>query len=387
MDSIIIDGKVHIRTPRTEDVLSGRGGGINNHQGNKVYRSIVKSRKGEYNLSNCKTQKHVIAKEVIQKLKSEPISARFLKKADEHNGNLWVENDEEEVVKKVAQALREGAKAYKEAEQNSQGGARSSSKTNKKRKKKASKPAAKKAAKTGVAINMNAAETMYAKGVEIEASLSEVSDYKSENFHLPTNDHVQELSENLEKAIKDGTPPLASLDDPPHNHIPFLSLDGSQPPGTKDVLPPFVDPFRDEACVSTEFPDALHFYEMCSVPDQLPLSNPVADQRNLFHNANAQPAALEHHEICSVPDQSTENDNESTDYEGCGHSSGYDRNRDLNRKLSVPSLSGFLSVPSLSRWYNMLMGWEDDGSQYYNEHDSRVNGAVGDDYVPETRGE
>lgn len=45
-----------IRTPNPQDVLSGRGGGINSHEGNKVFRQWVNERKSDYNLAQNKKE-------------------------------------------------------------------------------------------------------------------------------------------------------------------------------------------------------------------------------------------------------------------------------------------------------------------------------------------
>lgn len=385
---VIFNGVLHIRIPQKQDVLSGRGGGINNHPGNKAYREIVDTLKPEYNLGRKpKDQKNGVAQEVVRQIKNLPIPGRFLKKANKINGDWWVETDKNDVLKKVTQALREGAKAYKEAEQNSQGDPQSSPKTTKKRKKKASSAAAKKAARS------LASESKQAKtGVTISEDTSSMDDetetrvlslplgYQPEQYLLPSNDNsttqqrnLQELKENVEKAIKDGTPPLASVDEPLHN-LPPLSLGESQSPHVRlrrnnslylgndsanDISLPFCDPFQNEdhlyypqmavsannssgqmsisptgeryiLCNNGDAnakPATLTDHEICPVHDQLSFPDPVADQANLLYNLNANAnnennepsAALSRHEICSVPDQFSENDDESMGCEGCGN--------------------------------------------------------------------
>ena len=100
-----------IRTPHEHDVLSGRGGGINAHLGNVQFREWVKVRKNDYNLAPSKIEKSRVAQEVIDLVRNQKPSGRFLQKdpTGGATGGWWIEIDEERVMAKTSQALREGA--------------------------------------------------------------------------------------------------------------------------------------------------------------------------------------------------------------------------------------------------------------------------------------
>jgi hypothetical protein len=102
---------LRIRAPHKHDVLSGRGGGINMHPGNKVFREWVADRKEEYNLAPNKHEKTRIAMEVIERVTAQNPPGRFLIR-DPTSGSSqswWVEVDEARALAKTSQALREGA--------------------------------------------------------------------------------------------------------------------------------------------------------------------------------------------------------------------------------------------------------------------------------------
>jgi hypothetical protein len=100
-----------VRTPHAHDVLSGRGGGINAHQGNVQFRRFVRARKDEYNLAGNKMEKAQVAQQVIDIVRSLDPPGRFLQKDPSYGGlgGWWVELDEDKVMAKTSQALREGA--------------------------------------------------------------------------------------------------------------------------------------------------------------------------------------------------------------------------------------------------------------------------------------
>jgi len=107
-----------IRTPHPHDVLSGRGGGINGHAGNVQFREWVGVRKNDYNLAPSKVDKARVAQEVIQLVREQDPPGRFLQKDTSAGiGNWWVELDEDRVVAKTSQALREGAPLIRAAHQ------------------------------------------------------------------------------------------------------------------------------------------------------------------------------------------------------------------------------------------------------------------------------
>lgn len=105
-----------IRTPNPNDVLSGRGGGINGHAGNVQFREWVRVRKNDYNLAPNKNEKARVAKEVIDLIRAQNPPGRFLQKDPTAMGAMgwWIELDEERIMAKTAQALREGAPQIRE---------------------------------------------------------------------------------------------------------------------------------------------------------------------------------------------------------------------------------------------------------------------------------
>lgn len=92
-------------------VLSGRGGGINSHAGNIQFREWVRVRKNDYNLAVNKNDKAQVAREVIALVQKQDPPGRFLQKDPSSHGpnGWWIEVDDERMMAKTAQALREGA--------------------------------------------------------------------------------------------------------------------------------------------------------------------------------------------------------------------------------------------------------------------------------------
>jgi hypothetical protein len=95
-----------IRTPSPHDVLSGRGGNVNAHPGNQTFREWVKVRREDYSLAFSKEEKALICREVIALV--EKRGGRFLVK-ESPSSQFWIELDDERVMAKTSQALREGA--------------------------------------------------------------------------------------------------------------------------------------------------------------------------------------------------------------------------------------------------------------------------------------
>jgi hypothetical protein len=100
------------RTPAPHDVLSGRGGSVNAHPGNCQFRDWVSVRKEDYNLARTKQAKADICRQVIAKV--EALGGRFLTK-ETPNSPWWIEQDDERIMAKTSQALREGAPKIREA--------------------------------------------------------------------------------------------------------------------------------------------------------------------------------------------------------------------------------------------------------------------------------
>jgi hypothetical protein len=103
-------------TPHPHDVLSGRGGAINSHEGNVQFRQWVQEQRTRYALAKSKQEKTLVAQLVIDIVRAQQPPGRFLQK--DHASRLgsrsageewWVELDEDKVMAKTCQALREGA--------------------------------------------------------------------------------------------------------------------------------------------------------------------------------------------------------------------------------------------------------------------------------------
>eukprot|EP00934_Nitzschia_sp_Nitz4_P000104 Nitzschia sp. Nitz4//scaffold104_size75438//10106//11434//NITZ4_005650-RA/size75438-processed-gene-0.39-mRNA-1//-1//CDS//3329532368//104//frame0 len=122
-----------IRTPSTHDVLLGRGGGINGHDGNKVFREWVRVRKEDYNLAGTKAEKARVAHEVMDLVHRE--GGRFLQRVNAPGtAGWWVEVDEPRALAKTSQALREGAPQIRAAHKDDKKPSRSRSTSAKRRK-------------------------------------------------------------------------------------------------------------------------------------------------------------------------------------------------------------------------------------------------------------
>ncbi|KAL3935711.1 MAG: hypothetical protein SGBAC_008826 [Bacillariaceae sp.] len=104
-------GNLRIRKPHPHDVLSGRGGGINSHPGNKVFREWIRVRKEAYNLAVTKAEKADVAHQVMNLVRNQQPPGRFLQRDPNSSSghNLWVEIDSNRALAKTSQALREGA--------------------------------------------------------------------------------------------------------------------------------------------------------------------------------------------------------------------------------------------------------------------------------------
>lgn len=102
---------VRIRNPTKEDVLCGRGGGINAHEGNVAFRQMVHEQKERYNVAANKQEKAEISQHIVDQVKEN--GGRFLQKDESRGyssgGSFWVEIDNMKAIAKTSQALREGA--------------------------------------------------------------------------------------------------------------------------------------------------------------------------------------------------------------------------------------------------------------------------------------
>jgi hypothetical protein len=101
------------KIPSTTDVLSGRGGPVNNHPGNFQFREFVKKRKDDYAAGDRK-QRVQICREVIAQVYGQTPPGRFLAK-ESRKSPWWVELDDDRIMAKTSQALREGAPTIRKA--------------------------------------------------------------------------------------------------------------------------------------------------------------------------------------------------------------------------------------------------------------------------------
>lgn len=85
------------------DVLLGRGGATNNHNGNQKFRVLVAEHQQQY-LQARKRDKVVIARQIVQTVKA--TGGRFLKRGNDDA--TWIEVPDKRAQEKASQALREG---------------------------------------------------------------------------------------------------------------------------------------------------------------------------------------------------------------------------------------------------------------------------------------
>ncbi|KAL7513504.1 hypothetical protein ACHAXN_010606 [Cyclotella atomus] len=91
------------------DVLSGRGGRINNHPGNIAFRTIVEDYKHEYlDPRTRKLEKAHVAARLVAQVRAMNPPGRFLKE-DSDNPGMYLEIGDQKAWKKAGQALREDA--------------------------------------------------------------------------------------------------------------------------------------------------------------------------------------------------------------------------------------------------------------------------------------
>jgi hypothetical protein len=95
-----------ISEPNVNDVLCGRGGRINAHEGNVQFREIVVINKKEYLAKTTKKlEKAHIAARVIEHIRTMNPPGRFLK--EDSDTGLWYDIGDAKAIKKAGQALRE----------------------------------------------------------------------------------------------------------------------------------------------------------------------------------------------------------------------------------------------------------------------------------------
>lgn len=104
-----------VRQLNMNDVLGGRGAPIIDNEGNHRFRKIVAGRRAEYFALSRRQAKDRIARQIVTTVRSR--GGRFLKKLDDNDqvrslgvkkgDNVWIELDEDTVLTKVKQALRD----------------------------------------------------------------------------------------------------------------------------------------------------------------------------------------------------------------------------------------------------------------------------------------
>ena len=88
---------------RATDVISGRGGLSNHHEGNKPYWRLVYERRPNYRASETATEKNAIAEEIVATIHSQ--QGRFLQR--EKGTKKWFLLPKKVIIDKVKQALRD----------------------------------------------------------------------------------------------------------------------------------------------------------------------------------------------------------------------------------------------------------------------------------------
>lgn len=97
-----------IECPNANDVLSGRGGRINNHSGNLYYRTLVNRYKHNYlDKHTKKLDKVKIANHIVMLIRTTNPPGRFL--IQDADTKCWKEIGDEKAKKKAGQAMREDA--------------------------------------------------------------------------------------------------------------------------------------------------------------------------------------------------------------------------------------------------------------------------------------
>lgn len=96
----------NIVEPGKNDVLFGRGGGTNHHDGNKRYRKMVEERKVDY-VNSKRLDKPLVALDIIRQWRSQNPPGRFLK--FDEKSDTWYDVGDKKAREKTSQALREKA--------------------------------------------------------------------------------------------------------------------------------------------------------------------------------------------------------------------------------------------------------------------------------------
>ncbi len=93
-------------SPHGNDVLSGRGSQVNNHEGNIQFRAIVSEWKPAYNADNvANLEKTHICAEIVARIRAMDPPGRFLQFNERKR--VWLEIGDMKARKKAGQALRQ----------------------------------------------------------------------------------------------------------------------------------------------------------------------------------------------------------------------------------------------------------------------------------------
>jgi len=96
----------YITVLNENDVLLGRGKGVNDYVGNRKFRDLIKDHRQEY-LGSTRGDKTHIARHIVEAVKQLTPQGRFLKKVP--NTRYWVVVEKQVALEKTSQALREGS--------------------------------------------------------------------------------------------------------------------------------------------------------------------------------------------------------------------------------------------------------------------------------------
>jgi hypothetical protein len=95
-----------VTSPHGNDVLSGRGSQVNNHEGNIQFRAIVSEWKPAYNADNvANLEKTHICAEIVARIRAMDPPGRFLQFNERKR--VWLEIGDMKARKKAGQALRQ----------------------------------------------------------------------------------------------------------------------------------------------------------------------------------------------------------------------------------------------------------------------------------------
>jgi len=106
-----------ITEPHPNDVLSGRGRGINKHEGNQRWRDLISSNRPTY-IETPRNQRPYITESIVKAVRALTPPGRFL--AKDPNSGVWYEIGEEKANEKTAQAMRDSKKTSNSKEREPQ---------------------------------------------------------------------------------------------------------------------------------------------------------------------------------------------------------------------------------------------------------------------------